>query len=81
MGILELKIRQSTGGEKEEQKSAIEIPGCSETERDAILKLLFHKIPEEDCFQQSLVHLLFLFFFLLDYLCWDLWRLAIGLHL
>ena len=46
MGILELKIRQSTGGEKEEQKSAIEIPGCSETERDAILKLLFHKIPE-----------------------------------
>ena len=46
MGILELKIRQSTGREKEEQKSAIEIPGCSETERDAILKLLFHKIPE-----------------------------------
>jgi putative membrane protein len=46
MGILELKIRQS-GGEKREQKS-IEIPGCSETERDAILKLLFHKIPEED---------------------------------
>jgi putative membrane protein len=48
MGILELKIRQSTGGEKGKIK-LIEIPGCSETERDAILKLLFHKIPEEDC--------------------------------
>ncbi|RDI54952.1 PH domain-containing protein [Flavobacterium glaciei] len=47
MGILELKIRQATSGEKEEQKSIIEIPGCSATERDSILKLLFHKIPEK----------------------------------
>lgn len=47
MGILELKIKQATGGEKEERKSIIEIPGCSETERDSILKLLFHKIPEK----------------------------------
>jgi putative membrane protein len=46
MGILELKIRQATSGEKEERKSIIEIPGCSETERDSILRLLFHKIPE-----------------------------------
>ncbi|HRM12728.1 MAG TPA: PH domain-containing protein [Flavobacterium sp.] len=30
-----------------ERKSAIEIPGCSETERDSILKLLFHTIPEK----------------------------------
>jgi len=47
MGILELKIKQATGGEKEERKSIIEIPGCSETERDSILKLLFHQIPEK----------------------------------
>jgi putative membrane protein len=47
MGILELKIKQATSGEKEERKSAIEIPGCSEPERDAILKLLFDKIPEK----------------------------------
>jgi putative membrane protein len=46
MGIVELKIKQATGGEKEEQKSIIEIPGCSEVERDSILKLLFHQIPE-----------------------------------
>ncbi|WP_338644910.1 PH domain-containing protein [Flavobacterium sp. KS-LB2] len=47
MGILELKIKQATSGEKEERKSLIEIPGCSETERDSILRLLFHKIPEK----------------------------------
>ena len=47
MGILELKIKQATSGENEERKSAIEIPGCSESERDAVLKLLFHKIPEK----------------------------------
>ena len=47
MGILELKIKQATNGEKEERKSVIEIPGCSETERDAILKLLFHQSPEK----------------------------------
>lgn len=47
MGILELKIKQATSGEKEESKSVIEIPGCSEAERDSILKLLFNKIPEK----------------------------------
>ncbi|RTY91928.1 hypothetical protein EKM01_04710 [Flavobacterium sp. RSP46] len=47
MGILELQIKQATGGEKEERKSIIEIPGCSEAERDSILKLLFHQIPEK----------------------------------
>lgn len=47
MGILELKIRQATSGEKEERKSVIEIPGCNETERDSILRLLFHQIPEK----------------------------------
>lgn len=47
MDILELKIKQATGGEKEEHKQAVEIPGCNANERDAILKLLFGKIPEK----------------------------------
>jgi putative membrane protein len=47
MNILELKIKQATSGEKEERKSAIEIPGCNESERDQILKLLFDKIPRK----------------------------------
>ena len=47
MDILEIKIKQATSGEPEEKKSAIEIPGCSESERDQILKLLFKSIPEK----------------------------------
>jgi len=47
MDILELKIKQATAGEKEERKQAVEIPGCNAVERDAILKLLFGKIPQK----------------------------------
>jgi putative membrane protein len=47
MNILEIKIKQATSGENEERKSAIEIPGCNVAEQHAILKLLFHKIPEK----------------------------------
>lgn len=47
MDILEIKIKQATSGEPEEKKSAIEIPGCSTSERDQILKLLFKSIPEK----------------------------------
>jgi putative membrane protein len=47
MNVLHLKIKQATGGEKEDQKLAIEIPGCDKMEKDAILKLLFQKIPEK----------------------------------
>jgi putative membrane protein len=47
MNILEMQIKQATSGEKEERKSAIEIPGCNEQERMEILKLLFQKIPEK----------------------------------
>jgi putative membrane protein len=47
MNVLELKIKQATSGEKEERKSAIDIPGCSKLEKEAILKLLFQKIPEK----------------------------------
>ncbi len=47
MNVLGLKITQATGGETKEHQSAIEIPGCNTVERDAILKLLFQKIPEK----------------------------------
>ena len=47
MNILELKIKQASGDEREERKSAIEIPGCNEYEKDEILKLLFGKVPEK----------------------------------
>jgi putative membrane protein len=47
MNVLGLKITQATGGEKEDHKLAIEIPGCNELEKEAILKLLFEKIPEK----------------------------------
>jgi putative membrane protein len=45
MNVLQFKIKQATGGE-EEKKQLIEIPGCNQTEKEAILKLLFQKIPE-----------------------------------
>jgi putative membrane protein len=47
MDVLHLRIKQATGGEKEERKLAIEIPGCNQQENNAILKLLFQKIPEK----------------------------------
>lgn len=47
MDVLHLKIKQATGGEKEGHKQLIEIPGCAQMEKEAILKLLFQKIPEK----------------------------------
>jgi uncharacterized membrane protein YdbT with pleckstrin-like domain len=47
MNILEMKIRQAAGGESAERRQAIEIPGCDSSERDAILKLLYHAVPEK----------------------------------
>jgi putative membrane protein len=47
MNVLHLKIKQATGGENEDQKQHIEIPGCSYLEKESILKLLFQKIPEK----------------------------------
>jgi len=48
MDVLNFKIKQASGNEsdKETKKSAIEIPGCNETEKEQILKLLFAQIPE-----------------------------------
>ncbi len=47
LDILELKIRQATGGEQEQRKTAIEVPGCNAYERDEIIKLLFKEIPQK----------------------------------
>ena len=47
MDVLHLKIKQATGGEKEDNKQHIEIPGCNYLEKESILKLLFQKIPEK----------------------------------
>lgn len=47
LDVVELKIKQATGGEKEERRQAVEIPGCNAAERDAILQLLFGRIPEK----------------------------------
>ncbi|WP_298154807.1 PH domain-containing protein [Flavobacterium sp.] len=46
MNILQLRIKQATAGEKEQKNTAIEIPGCNELERDEILKLIFHRVPQ-----------------------------------
>ena len=47
LNVLELKIKQATQGEKEERGSAIDIPGCNEVEKDAILQLIFQRIPKK----------------------------------
>lgn len=47
MNILQLKIKQALSDDREDHKSAIEIPGCNEQERDAILKLIFSKVPQK----------------------------------
>ena len=47
MNVLGLKISQATGGQNEDHKLAIEIPGCNDLEKDEILKLIFQMIPEK----------------------------------
>ncbi len=47
MNILEMKIKQATSGEKTKHNAAIEIPGCNNREKDEILKLLFHQVPQK----------------------------------
>lgn len=50
MNVLNIKIRQASGNadaHDEKDKSAIEIPGCNERERDEILTLLFREIPQK----------------------------------
>lgn len=45
--VLELKIKQAKYGDKEDRGSIIDIPGCNETEKNAVLNLIFSKIPEK----------------------------------
>ncbi|WP_285057288.1 PH domain-containing protein [Pedobacter ginsengisoli] len=48
LGMLNIKVKQasySSADEEDEKKSAVEIPGCDETERDEILKMIFDHIP------------------------------------
>lgn len=47
MDILEIKIKQASSGVKEENRNAIDVPGCNQAERDAILKLLYEVVPEK----------------------------------
>lgn len=47
MNISEMKIIQTKSGEKENRNTYIEIPGCNSQEKNEILKLLFHQIPQK----------------------------------
>jgi putative membrane protein len=63
MDVLELKIKQASGGAKENQKSTIEILGCSNREKEAIFKLLFQKVIENGiCLKPNFRKLAFSFF-------------------
>jgi len=46
----DLKIRQASGAEandKDQKKTAIEIPGCNENEKNVLLEFLLEKVPEK----------------------------------
>ncbi|MGL2967555.1 PH domain-containing protein [Flavobacterium sp. XGLA_31] len=45
LNIFQVIIRQAMNGEKDQRKTALEIPGCDETEKNQILKLLFNELP------------------------------------
>ena len=47
MDILEIKIQQASSGDLEAKKDVTEIPGCSESEKNEILKLIFNQVPEK----------------------------------
>lgn len=50
MDILNVRIRQAAGGSDHHgrmRENALEIPGCNENERDALLRLLFDVLPEK----------------------------------
>lgn len=68
MDVLNFKIKQASGSEseKENKKSAIEIPGCNAIEKDQILKLLFAEFPQKGTmFKPNLRKLLFPTLFLI----------------
>ncbi len=47
LNILEMKIKQASGNEKDSKNTTIEIPGCNDQESNDILKLLYNVVPEK----------------------------------
>lgn len=47
LDILEIKIQQASASEVQNKNNSIEIPGCSEVEKDTILNLIFSEIPQK----------------------------------
>lgn len=47
MDVLQLRIRQASGGKEQEEKQDVQIPGCNTLEKDGLLQLLFGSIPEQ----------------------------------
>jgi uncharacterized membrane protein YdbT with pleckstrin-like domain len=47
MNILGIRIKQATSGQEEMKDQHIDIPGCDERERDALLNLLYGIVPEK----------------------------------
>ncbi|MBF6609132.1 MAG: PH domain-containing protein [Flavobacterium sp.] len=47
LDVSEIKIRQAGGGEGKQKNSIVEIPGCDEKERDAIMRLLYDVVPQK----------------------------------
>lgn len=50
LGMLNIKVKQasySSANKEDDRKSAFEIPGCDETERGEILKMIFDRIPSK----------------------------------
>ncbi|TBX69943.1 hypothetical protein EZL74_05870 [Flavobacterium silvisoli] len=47
LNIFQLNIRQAMNGEKDQRKTAMEIPGCDENEKNQILMLLFNELPTQ----------------------------------
>lgn len=45
LNIFQVLILQAMNGEKDQRKTALEIPGCDEAVKDQILKLLFNELP------------------------------------
>ena len=53
LDVLELKIKQAVTDEKNQHKDRIEVPGCNQIEKQAILKLIYGKQPEQGMLLKS----------------------------
>lgn len=47
LDVAEIKIKQAGGSDTKQRHSVIEIPGCNEIEKNAIMDLLYNVIPEK----------------------------------